>query len=73
MALVDQSPRSADAKAHAEGVTLLAIDKKTLDEILSLDVESAYQFLHLLCKILTHRLREITMKLTRWRVMSGGF
>jgi CRP-like cAMP-binding protein len=74
MALVDESPRSADARAHDDmGCVVLAIEKRALDEILSLDVESAYQFLHLLCKILTHRLREITSKLTRWRIMSGGF
>ncbi len=74
MALVDSSPRSADAKAHQDtGTTILSIEKRTLDEILSLEVESAYQFLQVLCRIITFRLREISGKLARWRVLSGGF
>ena len=44
-----------------------------LNEILSVDVESAYQFLSILCRILTQRLREINLKIIQWRLMAGGF
>ena len=73
MALVDSEPRSADARAHVNGTTVLTISRSVLNEILSVDVESAYQFLSILCRILTQRLREINLKIIQWRLMAGGF
>lgn len=73
MALVDNEPRSADAKAHVNGTTVLTISREVLNEILSVDIESAYQFLSIMCRILTQRLREINLKIIQWRLMSGGF
>lgn len=73
MALVDNEPRSADARAHVNGTTVLTISRTVLNEILSVDVESAYQFLIILCRILTQRLREINLKIIQWRFMAGGF
>ncbi len=73
MALIDNEPRSADAKAHANGTTVLTISREVLNEILSVDIESAYQFLSIMCRILTQRLREINLKIIQWRLMSGGF
>jgi CRP/FNR family cyclic AMP-dependent transcriptional regulator len=72
MALIDNAPRSADAKAHTD-VTVLPIENRLLTDILSRDVESSYQFLYILCKILSRRLREINMKIYYWRMLSGGF
>jgi CRP/FNR family cyclic AMP-dependent transcriptional regulator len=72
MALIDNAPRSADAKAHTD-VTVLPIESRLLTDILARDVESSYQFLYILCKILSRRLREINMKIFQWRIMSGGF
>ena len=72
MAMVDQVSRSADATAHTD-VTVLPIDKTLLNECLSRDEESSYQFLTILCKMLSHRLREINLKIYQWRMMSGGF
>ncbi len=72
MALIDNAPRSADATAHSD-VTVLPIESRLLTDILSRDVESSYQFLFILCKILSRRLREINMKIYQWRIMSGGF
>jgi CRP-like cAMP-binding protein/tetratricopeptide (TPR) repeat protein len=72
MALIDKAPRSADAKAHTNA-TVLPIESRLLTEILSRDVESSYQFLYILCKILSRRLREINLKIFQWRMMSGGF
>lgn len=73
MALVDNATRSADARAHVNGTTVLTISRSVLNEILLVDVESAYQFLCILCRILTQRLREINLKIIQWRLMSGGF
>ncbi len=73
MALVDNEERSADAKAHVNGTTVLTVSRSVLNEILSVDVESAYQFLSILCRILTQRLREINLKIVQWRLMAGGF
>lgn len=73
MALVDNEPRSADARAHVNGTTVLTISRAVLNEILSVDVESAHQFLIILCRILTQRLREINLKIIQWRFMAGGF
>jgi CRP/FNR family transcriptional regulator, cyclic AMP receptor protein len=72
MALIDNEPRSADAKAHTD-VTVLPVESRLLTDVLSRDVESSYQFLSILCKILSRRLREIHMKIYQWRMMSGGF
>lgn len=72
MALIDEANRSADARAHAD-VTVLPIDRNLLTDCLSRDEESSYQFLTILCKILSHRLREINLKIYQWRMMSGGF
>lgn len=73
MALIDNEPRSADAKAHTNGTTVLTISREVLNEILSVDIESAYQFLSIMCRILTQRLREINLKIIQWRLMAGGF
>lgn len=72
MALIDKAPRSADAKAHTD-VTVLPIESRLLTDVLSRDLESSYQFLYILCKILSRRLREINLKIFQWRMMSGGF
>lgn len=72
MALIDRAPRSADAKAHTDA-TVLPIESKLLTDILSKDVDSSYQFLFILCKILSRRLREINLKVYQWRMMSGNF
>jgi len=72
MALIENAPRSADAKAHTD-VTVLPIQNQLLTDMLSRDVESSYQFLFIMCKILSRRLREMNMKIYQWRIMSGGF
>ncbi|OGF59955.1 MAG: hypothetical protein A2Y62_07670 [Candidatus Fischerbacteria bacterium RBG_13_37_8] len=73
MALVDNSPRSADAIAQTSSVTVLAIEREVLHQILSRDAESSFQFLYILCKILSNRLREINLKIYQWRMMAGNF
>jgi CRP-like cAMP-binding protein len=72
MALIDNSARSADAIAHTD-ITILPIESRLLTDILSRDVDSSYQFLYILCKILSRRLREINLKIYQWRMMAGSF
>lgn len=73
MALIDEQPRSADAKAHETPATVLSIDRGTLNEILSMDPHASLQFLNLLCRMISGRLREINDKIVQWKYMSGGF
>lgn len=73
MALIDDKPRSADAKAHEVDATVLSIDRATLNEILSMDPHASLQFLNLLCRMISRRLREINEKIVQWKYMSGGF
>jgi len=73
MALIDDKPRSADAKAHDGDATILSIDRATLNEILSMDPHASLQFLTLLCRMISRRLREINEKIVQWKYMSGGF
>jgi len=73
MALIDEKPRSADAKAHEGDATVLSIDRATLNEILSMDPHASLQFLNLLCRMISRRLREINDKIVQWKYMSGGF
>src|SRR5437763_3446382 len=73
MALIDDKARSADAKAHEGDATVLSIDRATLNEILSMDPNASLQFLNLLCRMISRRLREINEKIVQWKYMSGGF
>jgi CRP/FNR family cyclic AMP-dependent transcriptional regulator len=73
MALIDDMPRSADGKAHEGDATVLSIDRATLNEILSMDPHASLQFLNLLCRMISRRLREINDKIVQWKYMSGGF
>ncbi|HKB78176.1 MAG TPA: cyclic nucleotide-binding domain-containing protein [Thermoanaerobaculia bacterium] len=73
MALIDDKVRSADAKAHEGDATVLSIDRATLNEILSMDPHASLQFLNLLCRMISRRLREINDKIVQWKYMSGGF
>lgn len=73
MSLVDNSRRSADVRAHEGPVTVLTISKQMLNHILYADIEAAYDFLGILCRSLSRRLRTINDMICKWHVMSGGF
>lgn len=73
MALIDDKPRSADARAHGNDATVLSIDRATLNEILSMDPYASLQFLTLLCRLISRRLREINDKIVQWKYMAGSF
>lgn len=63
MALLDDSPRSADARVH-ERCRLLAITKDGFDDLLFLHKDLAYEVLWTIVHILVGRLRATTDKLT---------
>ena len=63
----------AVGKAHETDTTVLSIDRATLREVLAMDPNASLQFLSLLCRMISHRLREINDKIVQWKYMSGGF
>ncbi|MGH7284958.1 MAG: cyclic nucleotide-binding domain-containing protein, partial [Polyangiaceae bacterium] len=63
MALLDESPRSADARAH-ERCRLLVITKDAFDDLLFLHKSLAYEVLWSCVRMLSARLRETNDKLT---------
>jgi CRP-like cAMP-binding protein len=71
MALLDEAPRSADARVH-EACRLLAIPKDAFEDLLYLHKELAYEVLWSIVRMLTQRLRETNDKLTFLSV-SGKF
>ena len=71
MSLVDGEPRSADAKAYAGPLTVLALDQATVKEVLAMDPHASLEFLQLLCRLIANRLREIDEKVIGWRILSG--
>jgi CRP-like cAMP-binding protein len=71
MALIDEQPRSADARAHDEGCTVFSVNRSLLEEVLSMDPDAAGQFLTLLCRLLCRRLRTMNDRLVAWRVMAS--
>lgn len=62
MALIDATPRSADAKAH-ERARLLIVTREALEEVLFLRKDLAYEVLWNFVRILTGRLRDTNEKM----------
>jgi CRP-like cAMP-binding protein len=71
MALIDDQPRSADARAHTGGCTVFSVSSTLLEEVLSMDPDAAVQFLTLLCRLLCRRLRAMNERLVAWRTMAS--
>ena len=69
MALLDDTPRSADARVH-ERVTLMVISREAFEDLLFLNKDLAYEVLWSMVRILSSRLRETTDKLTFLSVSS---
>jgi CRP/FNR family transcriptional regulator, cyclic AMP receptor protein len=63
MALIDDSPRSADAKAH-EASEVFVIRKEELEDLLFVDRDLAYDLLWNFVRTLSGRLRETNDKMT---------
>lgn len=71
MALLDESPRSADARVH-ERCRLLVITKDAFDDLLFLHKDLAYEVLWNCVRMFSARLRETNEKLT-FLTVSGKF
>lgn len=71
MALVDDQPRSADARAHTQGCTVFTLDRHRLEEVLEMDPAAARQFLTLLCTLMCRRVRAMNDRLVAWRLMAS--
>jgi CRP-like cAMP-binding protein len=71
MSLIDEAPRSADARVH-ERCRLLVITKEEFDDLLFLHKDLAYEVLWNCVRILSTRLRETNDKLT-FLTTSGRF
>ncbi len=71
MSLIDDSPRSADAKVH-ERCKLLVISKEAMEDAIFLDKDLAYEILWNFVRTLSARLRETNDKMT-FLSMSGKF
>ena len=71
MALLDESPRSADARVH-DRCRVLAIAKDAFDDLLFMHKDLAYEVLWSIVRMLVSRLRETNDKLTFLSV-SGKF
>jgi CRP-like cAMP-binding protein len=72
MALIDNQPRSAEAKAHGEGAVVLAIPRDVVEGILNVHKVSSLRLLRILCSLVAKRLREIDDKIVGWFMLSGG-
>ena len=71
MSIVDDFPRSADARVH-ESCRLLVLNKQEVEELLFLHKDLAYELLWNFVRILSARLRETNDKMTFLSV-SGKF
>jgi len=72
MALIDNEPRSADAKAHEAGAVALAIPREVLEGILDINRISSPRLLKILCTMVAGRLRELDDKIIGWFILAGG-
>jgi len=72
MALIDNAPRSADAKAGEGGAVVLAIPREVLEGILDIHKISSLRLLTILCNLVASRLRELDDKIISWFIFAGG-
>lgn len=72
MALIDQLPRSASARAHDDGAAVLAIPRDVVEGLLDIERVSSLRLLRLLCSMVAQRLRECNGKLLGWYLLAGG-
>ena len=72
MALIDDTPRSADATAH-QSCTLYVILKSDLEQLMFLHKDLAYELLWTFVRTLSARLRETNDKIKAFFALSARF
>ena len=72
MALVDDTPRSADALAHSS-CTLGVLKRDAFDQLMFMDKEIAYSVLWTFVRTLSKRLRETNDKIKGFFALSARF
>ena len=72
MALIDNAPRSADARTH-EDSRLMALSKKDLETLMDAKKDLGYKILSKFVETLSKRLRETNDKIRSFFAMTGGF
>jgi CRP/FNR family cyclic AMP-dependent transcriptional regulator len=72
MALIDNEPRSADAKADEKGAVVLTIPREVVEGILDIHKISSIRLLTILCNLVAGRLRELDEKVVGWFIIAGG-
>ncbi len=72
MALIDDAPRSADAKADENGAIVLSVRKEVLEKLLNIEKVSSSRLLRVLCLLISRRLRDAHEKIVGWYILSGG-
>jgi CRP-like cAMP-binding protein len=72
MALIDNQPRSANAKAHDGGAVVLAIPREVVEGLLDMKKLSSLRLLKILCSLVAKRLREVDDKLVGWHILAAG-
>jgi CRP-like cAMP-binding protein len=72
MALIDDTPRSADATAHL-ACTLYVIQKTDLEQLMFLHKDLAYELLWTFVRTLSARLRETNDKIKAFFALSARF
>ncbi|TMB07132.1 MAG: cyclic nucleotide-binding domain-containing protein [Deltaproteobacteria bacterium] len=72
MALIDDTPRSADATAHL-ACTLYVIQKADLEQLMFLHKDLAYELLWTFVRTLSARLRETNDKIKAFFALSARF
>jgi CRP-like cAMP-binding protein len=70
MALIDDAPRSADAKAHTS-CRLAELRREELEQLLFVDRELAHDILWAFCRTLSARLRETNDKIKAFFALSA--
>lgn len=71
MALIDDQPRSAGAKAGDRGAVIVAISAEIMSEVLDIQRVSSLRLLKLLCARVAHRVRGSHDKLLGWQMLAG--
>jgi CRP-like cAMP-binding protein len=72
MAMIDDSPRSADALAHTS-CALAVLTREQLEQLMFVDKDLAYVLLWTFVRTLSVRLREMNEKIQGFFAMTGPF